>query len=310
MKQDDDTNMSRFGAEENRDRDGQVRSLVTRLATNSVNEVQNHTSSLTVQMQEAFRTQKELINQCLHNLQHITQTVDVASPHFTKLSRSRLLRKQKSSIRALRRAGGNTQRTLPSRQKSKEQNISSVFKQKLCKPAAWQRGIESWLTIIVLASGTAYANPSIKRILHRLRASAHDDPVLALMIFVAAMCILRFCYQLPAQISLLSDSGVSFEDAFGSRLRIPFLQCSEFEIFRGFLEVHYKHRPGLQRVLHKQYLILLEASQSRVIDLDRWSQMVKPRSRLTMFMVMMSGKYTCPKCQGALDATESLRVSW
>ncbi|KAK5552250.1 hypothetical protein LTR46_009850 [Exophiala xenobiotica] len=60
--------------------DGQVPGLITRLAAEFVKEVQNHTPNLAVQMQEAFPTQeKELTNQWLDNLQHITHTVDVAS---------------------------------------------------------------------------------------------------------------------------------------------------------------------------------------------------------------------------------------
>ncbi|KAK5263890.1 hypothetical protein LTR96_010765 [Exophiala xenobiotica] len=59
--------------------DGQVPGLIARLATEFVKEVQNHTPNLAVQMQEAFRTQeKELTNQGLDSLQHITRTVDVA----------------------------------------------------------------------------------------------------------------------------------------------------------------------------------------------------------------------------------------
>lgn len=154
------------------------------------------------------------------------------------------------------------------------------------------------LFFVVIA--TIYANPRTRKFLGGLLSTAQCDPVLTLLCLVAAFLTGRVCIQLPRQISLLSDSSILFEDAFGANIRIPFLQCEHYEIFHGFLEVHFRRKPGIAHVWRKQYHVLLGTVNGAVIKPSDWKSVVKPKCRLTLAILLDPQIVMCVKCSGLL----------
>lgn len=117
----------------------------------------------------------------------------------------------------------------------------------------------------------------------------------------AAVLLWRCLTHLPMQISLLPDSSVTLEDAFGLEIRVPYQQCEQYEIFHGFLEFYFRGKPGLQKVLRKHYRLLLGGTGGHQIDRASWTMYVKPRARLAMAMLFMSKQEHCAKCKLQLD---------
>lgn len=168
---------------------------------------------------------------------------------------------------------------------------------------------DAFRAAVLLAGGAVYADHATQEALRRLFARARVDPMLVLILVAGAFYVIRCLRQLPQQLSILSDNSILFEDPFGVKLRIPFLQCSRAEIFHGFLEAYFKERPGLNRVRRKQYFLALGKSKRR-LDNHRWPEKIRPRSIVTMFMIMVTGEFICFKCQETLISSNMSEFYW
>jgi hypothetical protein len=153
-----------------------------------------------------------------------------------------------------------------------------------------------------------YANPQSRKLAGRIWTRFHDDPVLAILCFLCIVLMQRCVLHIPNQISLWSDSSVIFEDVFGIEIRVPYQQCEQFEYFHGFLEYYFRQRPGLKRVVHRRYRLLLGDSRGRMIERSVWTKVVRPRTRLTMAMLLLSAQSQCGKCFGELESRDQYQT--
>ncbi len=153
-----------------------------------------------------------------------------------------------------------------------------------------------------------YANPHSRHLAIRLWARARADPVLTFLCLMCIALVQRCLRHVPMHISLLSDNSIIFEDVFGIELRVPYQQCEQFEFFHGFLEYYFRQRPGLQRVLQRRYQLLLGNFHGQVIERSTWTKVVKPRTRLTMAMLLLSAQSQCAKCFGELEPSNEGQI--
>jgi hypothetical protein len=123
---------------------------------------------------------------------------------------------------------------------------------------------DAFRAAMLFAGGAICANHSTQEAIRRLYTRARSDPLLVLMFVAGAFYVVKCLGQLPKQLSILSDNSVFFEDPFGVKMRIPFLQCNRAEIFHGFLESYFKERPGFNRVRQKQYYLAVGSSKTRL----------------------------------------------
>ncbi|KIV78852.1 hypothetical protein PV11_06461 [Exophiala sideris] len=151
--------------------------------------------------------------------------------------------------------------------------------------------------VIMLA---VYQNLHITKVIHALsERSGHGPASMALLLFATALA----GHFLPRlQKSFLIYDSLCFEDAFGERLRVPHAICQHYEIFHGFLEAHFKSRPGLKFVVEKKsYRLIIGGIEGQVLDTTKWSQVIKnhPQIKLTMAIVLTdhhNGREWCMKC--------------
>lgn len=69
-------------------------------------------------------------------------------------------------------------------------------------------------------------------------------------------------------------------------------------MFDTFLRGEFKDKPGQERVLQKQYLIMDTKSADSIITEEEWSQLVFPGSHLTMLILteQLQSLYAANEC--------------
>jgi hypothetical protein len=154
--------------------------------------------------------------------------------------------------------------------------------------------------VCVLLLTALYASPQSRKLALRLWMQVQADPALGFLCLLCVIFVQRLLFHLPKQVSLLSDNSITFEDVFGIEISIPYRQCEQFEFFHGFLEFYFRQRPGLQRVMQRQYRLLLGNSRGQMVERSNWNKTVKPKIRLTMAMFLISMQNKCAKCSGEL----------
>jgi hypothetical protein len=133
---------------------------------------------------------------------------------------------------------------------------------------------------------------------------------------------------LAAPISLFGGDHIWFEDALGKGQKVSpdcyqhlevglpahHYYCQErsnsSQIFEAFLRVHFREKPGQEKVRRKEYQMLLGNSSGLSIDEESWTKMVRPRSRLIMSMIMAANGNRCPKCDITLSASGEQTLRW
>lgn len=164
--------------------------------------------------------------------------------------------------------------------------------------------------ILLLVCCLVYGNPSTKQPLQWILIRSYNDPAFGGLLMFTGFCIMQCLMQVPQGLSLLGDSSVLFEDALGSSLRVPFASCENFTMFRSFLEVHFNDRPGHRNVLRKQYHILAGDARGHTIEEEEWGTIVKPKSRITMAMLIAANNRQCPRCRKELQLSVGGYFQW
>jgi hypothetical protein len=124
-----------------------------------------------------------------------------------------------------------------------------------------------------------------------------DDPTIGVLAIDFGLLVLRWSTELPGSVSLLADSSISFEDVFGVETLVPFHHAERLEFFRGFLEYYYRDQPILEHVRRRLYRFSLTGAHDGLIGHQAWEMAVRPRSRVTMAMLLTPSSKVCVKCE-------------
>lgn len=166
------------------------------------------------------------------------------------------------------------------------------------------------IALVSMSCCILYRNPSTKKAFQKWIANASSDAVFAALFVMTAIWVLRCLAQLPRQLSLLGGNFVLFEDALGVPLRVPFSTCEHSKIFSAFIEVHFEGKPGFRQVVHRNYHLTIGDSRGAVIEHSNWKYLVKPGSRISMAMLMMTYTTMCAKCGLLLDLQVNGELYW
>lgn len=150
--------------------------------------------------------------------------------------------------------------------------------------------------ITALILGLASRDPNIQKLGLALWKHSRNDPLLATLVACVFTSIIR--YLLPRQISLESDDSVMLETALGEQLKVASCYWRATPLLHGFLEHHFRDRPGSQLVRGRRYRILVGGLGGIVVEESKW-QVVTKHMKLTMAMVLET-ENVCPRCDSEL----------
>lgn len=170
--------------------------------------------------------------------------------------------------------------------------------------------VSDWLLLLFLLSlTTVYQTTFLQRMTIAQLQAARQDPLLAALLSSVIVALLRRFVAIPWLITGISDDSVSLQTALGEDLVVPSIYWQSREILHGFLESHFRERPGRLWVMQKCYRILLGGTAGIIIDDSRWSRVITGRMKLTMAIVL-DRRYTCPTCNEELADTANPEVVW
>jgi hypothetical protein len=81
------------------------------------------------------------------------------------------------------------------------------------------------------------------------------------------------------------------------------------KIFKAFLEVKFEGRPGYTKVIRGEYEVFSDRINGQFINRKKWTQHVKPKSRLVMSMIL-SRTDSCKKCNILLVGSGLENKTW
>ena len=108
-----------------------------------------------------------------------------------------------------------------------------------------------------------YQSPKPHKAFAAVLESSRRDPFLLLLLFLATVKTAQCLFQISSQISGLSDDTVMLETALGDILHLPSHYWQAHELFHGFLNHHFRDRPGSLSVAQRSYRIHLGGSDGR-----------------------------------------------
>ncbi|KAI9708105.1 MAG: hypothetical protein M1820_004309 [Bogoriella megaspora] len=99
---------------------------------------------------------------------------------------------------------------------------------------------------------------------------------------------------------------VRFEDALGDAQNVPFELCRDVEIFEAWVRVLFQkyNKPGLRKVLRREYHLLKGSTASLPISDTEWVACMRPGASIFMSMIVQSPLASCAKCMGNLKRTD------
>lgn len=166
------------------------------------------------------------------------------------------------------------------------------------------------LALIIITA--VYQDPHVTRVTRSLLVRPGQGSASMTLLLFAATLAGHLFTQLPIQISLLTDNSLSLEDAFGEKIRVPFLCWQRYENFHAYLEDRFKDRPGHDLVIEKSYRLLMGGINGQVLDTTKWPQVVNGQRqlKLTMAMVVNLESHECMKCYRRLERWSLRTLIW
>ena len=158
---------------------------------------------------------------------------------------------------------------------------------------------------MLIALGMLCSRPECRSFFEMLVHKQRLDPLSVAMCAQFALYVASLAQGMPQRLSLLGSDSLSFEDAPGVSIKVPYPTYSHFKIFKAFLEVHFEGKPGMQKVLDGKYQLLDHRfPKGRQIMQQEWSVIVSKRSRVVMNL-LFAARYPvfvdCSTPLGGLD---------
>jgi hypothetical protein len=93
------------------------------------------------------------------------------------------------------------------------------------------------------------------------------------------------------------------------------LFCGFFQIFHGFLELIFKNQRGHAKIVQREYNLAEEDGEGALITVDKWAELIKPGSKISMSMILRKSsapERVCPRCNGQCTGPEltGRRLRW
>jgi len=152
-------------------------------------------------------------------------------------------------------------------------------------------------SVLLVACGMLYARPESRQLFQRLIQHQSLDPFLVTIYALFALYMAKCFQSLPQRLSLFSGDTISFEDALGTSVEVPYSTYRHIKIFRAFLEVHFEGKPGFQKVLDGQYQLLHQGRfKASEVSQKSWDVTTWKKSKLVMNMLFAAYDTICVDC--------------
>ncbi|MCJ1313124.1 hypothetical protein MMC25_006801 [Agyrium rufum] len=118
--------------------------------------------------------------------------------------------------------------------------------------------------------------------------------------------LLSINQKIAASPTLLLESNIRMEDAFGEIRTLPYEWFRYWEPFEGLLRAKFRDRPGTDRVADGKFSLVHTKRPSISLNKDTWSQLISPGADIVMLMLLTEIKVqssSCPRrsCSGVID---------
>ena len=107
----------------------------------------------------------------------------------------------------------------------------------------------------------------------------------------------------PASMSNLLSDNITVLDVLDRKHSLPFEYFQDLGVFKAMLLSKFNKAPGFEKIRDGEFSIVDYAFGDKNLDLNQWSQVVRPRAKLVMtihYSALKLSKRQCVKCGGSM----------
>ena len=107
----------------------------------------------------------------------------------------------------------------------------------------------------------------------------------------------------PASMSNLLSDNITVLDVLDRKHSLPFEYFQDLGVFKAMLLSKFNKAPGFEKIRDGEFSIVDYAFGDKILDLNEWSQVVRPRAKLVMtihYSALKLSKRQCVKCGGSM----------
>jgi hypothetical protein len=156
--------------------------------------------------------------------------------------------------------------------------------------------------VMLVAVGILCTRPESKPFLEMLITKHGLNPVLPALLVLFALHVAGLAESIPRQFLLSGSNNMSFEDALGESIKLPYSTYRHIKIFQAFLEVHFEGKQGAYKVNKGEYQISVRnCTQSGIVSQEEWALLLTAKSKMIMKMLFAAQEAICVDCLGPLE---------
>ena len=107
----------------------------------------------------------------------------------------------------------------------------------------------------------------------------------------------------PASMSNLLSDNITVLDVLDRKHSLPFEYFQDLGVFKAMLLSKFNEAPGFEKIRDGEFSIVDYTFGDKILDLNEWSQVVRPRAKLVMtihYSALKLSKRQCVKCGGSM----------
>ena len=107
----------------------------------------------------------------------------------------------------------------------------------------------------------------------------------------------------PASMSNLLSDNITVWDVLDRKHSLPFEYFQDLGVFKAMLLSKFDKAPGFEKIRDGEFSIVDYTFGDKILDLNEWSQVVRPRAKLVMtihYSALKLSKRQCVKCGGSM----------
>ena len=108
---------------------------------------------------------------------------------------------------------------------------------------------------------------------------------------------------IPASMSNLLSDNITVLDVLDRKHSLPFEYFQDLGVFKAMLLSKFNKAPGFEKIRDGEFSIVDYTFGDKILDLNEWSQVVRPRAKLVMtihYSALKLSKRQCVKCGGSM----------
>ena len=117
------------------------------------------------------------------------------------------------------------------------------------------------------------------------------------------LLIMGLFQTVPASMSNLLSDNITVLDVLDRKHSLPFEYFQDLGVFKAMLLSKFEKAPGFEKIRDGEFSIVDYAFGDKILDLNEWSQVVRPRAKLVMtihYSALKLSKRLCVKCGGSM----------